>query len=136
MPAGERTASTPEPTPLFGTNNAASGVTLTGPNIAGAAAVVDLQMTGTLTAAASAQLPTVAALLAALKTDAIGTGISYRLRIANVGGGAFAWTVTTNTGWTLNGTMSIPQNTWREFIVTLTSLTTATLQSVVTGTWS
>jgi hypothetical protein len=44
--------------------------------------------------------------------------------------------VTTNTGWTLSGTMTIAANTWREFVVTLNTLTTATLQSVATGTYS
>jgi hypothetical protein len=136
MPAGERTPTTAEPNPAFGTNPATSGTTLTGANIAAAASMIDLQMTGTLGAAANAQLPTVAALVTALKTDALGVGISYRLRIANASSAAFTWTITTNTGWTLNGTMSIPQNTWREFIVTLNSLIAATLQSVVTGTWS
>jgi hypothetical protein len=32
--------------------------------------------------------------------------------------------------------MTIAQNTWREFVVTLVSLTTATLQSVAVGTYS
>ena len=44
------------------------------------------------------------------------------------------FTLTTNTGWTLNGTMTIAVGAWREFIVKLTSLTAATLQNVGGGT--
>jgi len=46
----------------------------------------------------------------------------------------FAWTVTTNTGWTLNGTMTVNQSTFRDFIMTITALgatPTATLQNIV-----
>ena len=118
----------------FNTNTATAGTTLTAANITGGASSVDLALTGALAGAANAQLPTVATLVTALHSPTIGT--SYRLRIVNESTGAFAWTVTTNTGWTLTGTMTIAQNTWREFVVTLNSLTTATLQSVATGTYS
>ena len=118
----------------FNTNTATAGTTLTAANISGGAASVDLALTGTLAAGANAQLPTVASLVTALHAPTVGT--SYRLRVINESGGAFSWTVTTNTGWTLTGTMTIAQNTWREFVVTLNSLTTATLQSVATGTYS
>jgi len=93
-----------------------------------------LNMTGTLAGAANAQLPLVSALVAVLHSPSVGS--SYILRIINSSAGAFAWTVTTNTGWTLNGTMTINQNTWREFLVTLTSTSAATLQSIGTGTYS
>lgn len=120
---------------VFNTNTSTTSATLTAGNVSGGVASVDLQMTGTLGAGANAQLPTVSALVAVLHAPTVGT--SYRLRITNASAGAFAWTVTTNTGWgTLNGTMTINQNTWREFVVTLTTLTTATLQSVATGTYS
>lgn len=118
----------------FNTNAATSGATLTAANITGGAATVDLALTGALGAGANAQLPTVASMVAAMHNPA--TGASFRLRIINQSSGAFAWTVTTNTGWTLAGTMTIAQNTWREFVVTLTSATAATLQSVATGTYS
>ena len=123
-----------EPTAAFNTNTATSGTTLTAANVTGGSANVDLALTGTLGGAANAQLPTVANLFKSLWAAKVGA--TYRLRIINESSGAFAWTVTTNTGWTLNGTMSIAQNTWREFIVTLTSLTAATLQSVAVGTYS
>lgn len=118
----------------FNTNTATSGTTLTAANVTGGVSSVDLALTGTLGAGANAQLPTVAAMVAALHCPTVGT--SYRFRIINESSANYTWTVTTNTGWTLTGTMTVAQNTWREFVVTLTSLTAATLQSVATGTYS
>ncbi|QTD88890.1 hypothetical protein [Burkholderia anthina] len=114
-----------------------TGFTLAAAQIAGAAQNF-LNLTGTLAAAANAQLPTVAALLAQLPTVVQNApiGLSFQLRVINSSSGAFAWTLTTNTGWTLSGTQSIAQNTWRDFIITITSATTATIQSVGTGTQS
>jgi hypothetical protein len=125
------------PAAAFNTNSTAVAATLTAANIAGGGSSVDLALTGTLTGAAAITLPTVAALVPSLFSPSVGT--TYRLRIINESSGAFAWTVTTNTGWTLTGTMSIAQNTWREFVVTITGVgasPTATLQSVAVGTYS
>ena len=121
----------------FNSDNATSGKTLSAAEVSGGIASVDLNMNGTLGAGANAQLPTVANLLQSLYAPSVGT--SYRLRITNQQGGAFSWTVTTNTGWTLTGTMTVAQNTWREFIVTITNAgatPTATLQAVAVGTIS
>jgi hypothetical protein len=116
----------------FNTNTSTSAATLTAANVTGGEDLVDLAMTGTLAAAAALTLPTVANLLQSMYAPCVGS--TYRLRIINRSSGNFAWTVTTNTGWTLTGTMSIAQNTWRDFDVTITSLTAATLQAVGTGT--
>lgn len=123
----------------YQTNAATTATTLTAANIAGAQNIatpieIDLNMTGALAAGANATLPTVASLVAQIP-NAI-AGQTYKLRVINSSSGAFAWTVVTNTGWTLNGTMTVNQNTWRDFVVTLTSLAAATLQSVGTGTFS
>jgi hypothetical protein len=126
-------ANVPQPV-VYNTNTATASTTLTAANLAGATVEVDLGLTGTLAGAANATLPTVAALVAAVP-NAI-AGQTYKLRIINASSGAFTWTVLTNTGWTLTGTMTIAQNTWRDFIVTFTSLSAATLQSVGTGTYS
>lgn len=121
----------------YQTNAATSGTTLTAANIAGANTasdplVVYLNMTGTLAGAANAQLPTVAAMVAVFPTPVIGQ--TYILRVLNTSSGNFAWTVTTNTGWTLNGpSYAIAQNTWCEFLITLTSLTAATMQTIGRG---
>lgn len=98
-----------------------------------------LNLTGTLGAGAALTLPTVATLLATLTPQQAVVGSTIILRVINSSGAAFAWTVTTNTGWTLSGTMTIAQNTWRDFIVQLTNVgatPTATIQAVGTGTQS
>lgn len=101
-------------------------------NPAGQEPVVN--MTGTLGAGAALTLPTVAQLLAVIPNAV--AGMSYFLRIINSGGGAFSWTLTTAAGWTLNGTMTVAQNTFRDFIITITSVAaaTATVQAIGTGT--
>lgn len=116
---------------------AANNLNLTAAQISGAVANVDTQITAAFAAATTITLPTVASLVKSLHAPTAQT--SYRLRITNAQAGAFAGTVTTNTGWTLTGNMAIAQNTWREFVVTITSIggaPTATLQSVATGTFS
>ena len=118
----------------FNTNTTTVSATLTAANVTGGVASVDLALTGTLGSGQNVTLPLVTALTAAMATPTVGS--SYRLRIINESSANFAWTVVTNTGWTLTGTMTIAQNTWREFVVTLNTLTTATLQSVAVGTYS
>jgi hypothetical protein len=118
----------------YGTNTAAASTTLTAANISGGTTENDLAMTGSLTAGANATLPTVAALYAALPAALQVPGATYKLRLLNESSGAFAWTVLTNTGWTLSGTMTIAQTTYRDFIVTIVSATAATLQDIGGGT--
>lgn len=112
-------------------NNAAH--TLAATSMAGAQENV-VNLTGALGGAANLTLPTVAALVAA--APGIVVGQSFKLRIINSSSGAFAWTVVTATGWTLSGTMTLAQNTWRDFIVTVQSASAATIQAVGTGTQS
>jgi hypothetical protein len=112
--------------------NNAVGFTATGAQISGGSAFVCLDLTGAAGGAANVQLPTVAALVAAIPNPVIGD--SYVLRIRNFANTGI-WTVTTNTGWTLNGAMTIAATpAWTDFIVSLTSLTAATLQRVGAGT--
>lgn len=113
-------------------NNAAHTIALAA---MGPARLVTLNLTGALGAGAALTLPTVALLVAQLA----GFGValySSRLRIINSSGGAFAWTVTTAAGWTLTGTMTIAQNTFRDFDLSLQSLAAGTLQQVGTGSTS
>lgn len=116
------------------TLNNTTSFTLTGAQLSGGLASISILLTGTLGGAANITLPTVANLVAALAYAH--SGLSFGVRIINASAGAFAWTVVTNTGWTTSGTLTINQNTWRDFIVNLTSLTTATITSVGTGTYS
>lgn len=118
----------------YTTNSATTDVTLDAANISGGRASVDLALTGALAAGSAVTLPTVANMLATMDGPTVGS--SFRLRITNRSSANFAWTVTTNTGWTLAGTLTIAQNTWREFVVTITSTSAATAQSVAVGTYS
>lgn len=113
------------------TNN----LNLTAANIIGGSVKTVLDLTATLAAGATATLPTVATLVAALEAAGVNVqaGGSYELDVMNTSSGNFAWTITTNTGWTLNGTMTVAQNTYRQCVVTFgAGLTTATLQSLGT----
>jgi hypothetical protein len=122
------------PDAAFSADAHTAGFTATAAEVSGGSASVDLALTGTLAGAANITLPTVASLVTQL--GSVWVGQAYRFRIINESSGAYAWTVVTNTGWTLTGTMTVAQNTWREFVVTFTSLTAATLQSVAVGTYS
>ncbi len=119
---------------LYSTNSSTSASTLlTGANISGGSVEKTLNLTGAISAASNSQLPTVANLIASLG-PVTQTNQTYRLRIINGGGsGSGVWTVTTNTGWTLSGTMTIAVGASRDFYVTLTdarSAITATLQAI------
>lgn len=61
-------------------------------------------------------------------------GGSMKIRFINTNSGAA--TIVTNTGWTLTGTLTLAQNTWREFVVTRTAAGTLTAVQVGTGTTS
>lgn len=63
-------------------------------------------------AAINLQLPTAASLEAALSSagTVLGNGQSFDFSIINTSAGAFASTLTTNTGWTLLGSMAVGQN--------------------------
>lgn len=113
-------------------SSTSSSTTLTAADIFGGAEEKTLSMTGAITVASNATLPLVTALVTAMGSPAVGQ--TYKLRIMNSGGSASGvWTIVTNTGWTLNGTILIGVGTWREFYVTLTSLTAATLQDIGAG---
>jgi hypothetical protein len=110
------------------TNN----LNLTGANVSGGTDEVYLNLTATLSAGATATLPTVGALVTAMQAAGLNPlpGSSYMLYLYNTSSGNFAWTVTTNTGWTLTGNLTAAQNTFRQGLITFTSLTAATYQSL------
>jgi hypothetical protein len=105
---------------------------LTGANMTGGSMVVFLNLTAALSAGAAADLPTPAALVTAMEAAGITpqVGSTYELDVMNTSSGAYSWTITTATGWTLTGTMTVAQNTLRKCLITFTSLTAATLQSL------
>jgi hypothetical protein len=125
----------PWPTAAYNAATNTSGFTATQSQVMAAQDTV-LALTGTLTAGAALTLPTVSALLATLTPQQGVVGSTTLLRVLNESGGAFAWTVTTNTGWTLNGTMSVAQTTFRDFIITINGVgasAAATIQDIGGG---
>lgn len=128
----------PWPAAAYNAATNTTGFTATQQQIMAAQDTV-LELTGTIGAGQALTLPTVATLIATLTPAQSVVGSTTVLRIGRGANGAFNWTVTTNTGWTLNGTQTIAQSTFRDFIVTLTNVgatPTATLTQIGTGTWS
>ncbi len=121
---------------VYNTNNAIGSTTLTASNLEGSLGFQDvtLALTGALTGAANATLCTATALISGINNPFIGQ--SWRLRVINQSSITNTWTVTTNSGWSLGGTMTIPQNTWRDYYVSITAAASAGLQNIGTGTWS
>lgn len=119
---------------IYNVDATTASKTLTGTEISGAAQCF-LNFSGTFGAAVALTLPTVAALIASLPSvvQSAPVGITWQLRVLNSGAGAFAGTITTNTGWTLSGTMAVANLTFRDYVITITSATTATIQSVGQG---
>jgi hypothetical protein len=108
--------------------------TLTGAQMAGAS-LVDIDMTAVLAGAGTLNTASAAAIVAAIPSPFVGQ--TYLLKVANTSSGAFAWTLTAGAGVTVTGTATINQATFREFLVTLTSLTAVAIQATgVTGTAS
>jgi len=117
-------------------NTSTSAATLSAANMVGNYGASVLPMTGTLTAGAVLSLPTVATLVAGFPGGAVTVGQSFMFTVVNESAGAFAWTLATNTGWTVTATAAqliIPDNTYTTFVVQFTSQTTATITFVGTG---
>lgn len=121
-----RTAVLPEGS--YNTETNTTSFTTTGAKFAGAGNVV-LNITGTLGSGQNVTSPTAAQIVAAIPNAFVGQ--TYRLRIQNTSSANFAWTLLAGSGVTLNGaTQTIAQNTYRDYLVTLTSLTAVALQSL------
>lgn len=118
----------------FSTNTATTATTLTTAQVTGngQGGFVVVNMSGTLAAGAALTTPTATAWIAAMPN--FQAGQSYTLRIINSSAGAFAWTLTAGTDVTITGTATIAQNTFRDFVVTLNSAGTVTVQNVGSGT--
>jgi hypothetical protein len=118
------------PAAAYSEDSSTANFTATAAQITGSAGTVYLALTGALTAGKSITLPAVSTVIPRLESA------SFTLRIINESSGAFAWTVVAGTGWTLTGTATIAQNTWRDFVVTMNSATAMTAQNAGTGTFS
>jgi hypothetical protein len=110
--------------------NATTGSLAAG-KITGASSVVMISSNAT----PGAQLVrTAAQMLADIPNGQI--GMSWELRITNTGAGTLTLTADSGATVTLTGTMTVPQNTFRDFICTINTATTATITAVGTGTYS
>jgi hypothetical protein len=93
-----------------------------------------LILNGAQVGGVNAQLPLAAALVAALPFNSVPPqGATWDLRVINRASGQII-TITTNTGWTLTGTMTLANNSWRDFVVSVSPLGACTLTAVGTGT--
>jgi len=75
-------------------------------------------------------LPTAASLITALDNPEIGASFEFTIR--NTADAVETITVTTNTGLTLSGTMTIAQNNSKRFLAVVTSATAITVYSLGT----
>ncbi len=133
-PNGLREAS--QPNCAYHADSSTTSHVLTAANLTGGFFSVNLAMTGALTAAETGTTDTAANIIAAIPVEQRYVGFNYKLRVINESSGAFAWTVAGGTGVTVTGTATVAENTWREFVVTIATATTVTLQNVGTGTYS
>ena len=135
------------PQQAYTTNSSTNASTvLTAANICAASVETILNLTGAITSASNAQLPTALSVLQILAASQIlvggsyyeGTTVSFKLRIINGGGSSSGvWTIIADAGptWTLDGTMTIAVGYYRDFLATITSSSnvfTGTLQSLGT----
>ena len=61
-------------------------------------------------------------------------GMRYTIRIANSNAGTL--TITADSSITTTGTLTIASGTWREFVISITSPTTANMQGIGSGTYT
>lgn len=107
------------------TKTTASAVTYTAAEVLGGVILRDPNGAGR-----ADLFPTAASLLAAM--PGVQVGASFRVLVRNTADAAETITMTTNTGLTLSGTMTIAQNNSKEFLVVITSTSTATIYSLGT----
>lgn len=118
------------PPAKFSTINVTTGTLAVG-NASGAAFTCLTSTNGT---PGNQAMRTVAQVL--VDTPGLAVGMSYMLRVTNTGAGTFTLATDGSAQFTMTGTMTIPQNTFRDFVVTINTATTGTVQSVAVGTFS
>ncbi len=113
----------------------ANNIGLTGANLTGGSLIVFADVQSVLSAGCTLTLPSVATTVQAMQAVGINPvdGYTYELDIYNNQSGAFNYTLTADSGatWTLSGTaQTIAKATVRKYLVTFTSLTAGTMQSL------
>ncbi len=124
------------PAYAYNSNIAIGSAVLSGANLVGGVGFQDvtLAMTGALTGAATATLPSVANLQAVIYNPFINQ--SWRFRFINESTNNSTWTIASVSGWSTGGTLTVAQNTWRDFYITQTAAASYGFQSIGTGTYS
>ena len=130
--ASQALASTQNPVNYIADSTHTTSFTATVGQIYSGAVEAVLELKGTLAAAANITTPNAATLFQSISNCIVGQ--TFKFRVVNSSTGAYTWTVVAGTGGTVVGTATVPQNTWREYLVTFTSPSTATYQSLGSGT--
>lgn len=125
-------------TNLQATNNIFRNVTVSTLTTAGVVALTADQILGGLIlrdpngAGRADTFPTAAAVYAAVNSPVNGTNLSFEFTIRNTADAAETITMSTATGLTLSGVMTIAQNNTKKFLWVQTSPTAATVYSMGT----
>lgn len=115
---------------VYNTNAGTGAIALTTGNVTGAPVLVNLGLTGAQSGGVAATTPIATAWIAALPSNVAGQ--AYVLRVLNIGS-TQTITFTGGTGVTVNGTATIANNTWRDFLITVATATTITAQDIGGG---
>lgn len=113
-------------------NTASAAATLAASSLTQADVLNVVNMTGSIGSGAALTLPTVASYLAALPFANLNAGTV--LRIMDSGAGAGAWTLTANGSFTVAGTATVAQTTWRDFNIVVVNGTSVVATDIGGGT--
>lgn len=113
-------------------NTASAAATLAASSLTQADVLNVVNMTGSIGSGQALTLPTVANYLAALPFANLNAGTV--LRIIDSGAGAGAWTVTANGSFTVAGTATVAQTTWRDFNIVVVNGTSVVATDIGGGT--
>lgn len=113
-------------------NTASAAATLAASSLTQADVLNVVNMSGSIGSGAALTLPTVASYLAALPFANLNAGTI--LRIIDSGAGAGAWTLTANGSFTVAGTATVAQTTWRDFNLVVVNGTSVVATDIGGGT--
>jgi hypothetical protein len=116
------------PPAQYNTLNATTGTLAAG--LASGAAVTVIKSSNAVPGAQA--MRTVAQVIADIPGGYV--GMKWLLRIVNTGAGTLTLATDGSAQWTMTGTMTVAQNTFRDFVCQITGATTGTVTEIGTGT--